>query len=81
MNKKLIPALAVAALVAGLAMTSASARDAAALPAPNADIDGDKIFENLSARLEKRAAEDRMSVIVRLNGDLTSERIAAVERA
>src|ERR687896_255022 len=69
MNKKLTSALAVAATVAGLAMTSA-----------NADTDGDKIFENLSVRLEKLAADDRLSVIVRLSGDLTSERIAALER-
>jgi serine protease AprX len=81
MNRRAIPILAVAALAAGLAMTSpaASARTAAP-PAPNADIDGDRIFENLSARLEKLGAEDRLSVIVRLNGEMTSEGIAALER-
>ena len=74
--------LVVAALVAGLAIISpaASARTAAP-PAPNADIDGDRVFENLSARLGKLAAEDRLSVIVRLSADLTSERIAALERS
>jgi serine protease AprX len=82
MNKRLISALAVAAMVAGLAITSASANARhVALAAPNADTDGNKIFENLSARLEKLAAEDRLSVIVRLSDDLTSERIAAVGRA
>ena len=80
MNRRAIPILAVAALAAGLAMTSpaASARDAAP-PVPNADTDGDKIFENLSARLEKLGTDDRLSVIVRLSGDLTDERIAALE--
>jgi serine protease AprX len=80
MNTRLITSLAVAALVAGLAMTPASANARHALPAPNADVDGDRIFENLSARLESLAAEDRLSVVVRLNGDLTRERIDAVER-
>ena len=90
MNRRLIPVLALAGVVAGLAITSAGASvpgvsrapssgSAAAAP-PNADADGDKVFENLSARLEKLAADDRLSVVVRLSGDLTSERIAALER-
>ena len=86
MNTKLIPALAVAAMVAGFAITSASAGRAqvpggAELTAPNADTDGDKIFENLSARLEELTSRDRLSVIVRLSGEATPERIAAAERA
>ncbi|HEV2950804.1 MAG TPA: S8 family serine peptidase, partial [Actinomycetota bacterium] len=91
MNKKLIPALAVAATVAGMAMTSASAtvRDAgraqthasAALRAPNADTDADKIFETLAVRLDRLAADDRLSVIVRLDRELTSERVAALQGA
>jgi serine protease AprX len=86
MNTKLIPALAVAAIAAALATTSASAGHAQqfvadALRAPNADTDGDKIFENLSERLDRLEAADRLGVIVRLSGEATPERIAAVERA
>src|SRR5688572_591334 len=91
MRTRLIPGLAAAVAVAGLALTSANANVAAAAQAltlgagaaaaPNADTDGDKLFEALSARLDRLSADDRLSVIVRLSGDLTSEQIAALEGA
>ena len=49
--------------------------------APGADVDGDKIFDDLAARLEKLNATDRLSVIVRLRGDLTEAGATEVEQS
>src|SRR3712207_493345 len=56
------------------------------VPAPaqsapaRADLDGDKLFDDLSARLEALDAADRVSVIVRVDGKLTRAEAAALER-
>ncbi len=52
-----------------------------ALKAPNADLNGDKVFDDLAAKLETMDAGDRMNVIVRMNGDLTQARADSVERS
>jgi serine protease AprX len=50
-----------------------------ALKAPLADRNGDKVFDDLAAKLETMDAEDTLSVIVRVKGDLTQARADSIE--
>jgi hypothetical protein len=81
--------LAVLAVAFPLASGSAPTRQVPSVtafkidarPAATADTNGDKVFDTLAARLETLTATDRLSVIVRVNGDLTAERAGALEQA
>ena len=41
-----------------------------ALKAPNADLNGDKVFDDLAAKLDTMGDDETLSVIVRMKGDL-----------
>jgi len=51
-----------------------------ALKAPNADLNGDKIYDDLASKLDTMDDADTLSVIVRMKGDLTQARVDAVEQ-
>ncbi len=48
---------------------------------PTADLDGDKVFDDLAAELKGADAGDVVSVIVRLNDKLTRARAASIEQS
>jgi serine protease AprX len=50
-----------------------------ALKAPIADRDGDKVFDDLAAKLQTMDADDTLSVIVRVEGDLTQAHADSIE--
>jgi serine protease AprX len=48
---------------------------------PAADVDGDKVFENLEAELEAAKPDDELSVLVQLKAPLTDARVEAASDA
>jgi serine protease AprX len=52
-----------------------------ALKAPNADLNGDKVFDDLAAKLETMDDDETLSVIVQTKADLTTAEADAIERA
>ena len=46
-----------------------------------ADLDGDKVFDDLEARVERSAPKDKLSVLVQLDEPLTKARFAALSTA
>jgi serine protease AprX len=83
--------LAVTALSAMIVLAATSITIAAPSPhtpdltgasaTPIADLDGDKVFDNLEARVKASAPDDRLSVLVQLEKPLTDARFDALSAA
>jgi serine protease AprX len=70
--------------VSGIAIatpTPGTPSSAGALNTPTADLDGDKVFDDLARELIGIDAGDVVSVIVRLNDKLTRARAASIEQS
>jgi serine protease AprX len=68
--------------VSGIAIATPSARTPVSpVRAPSADLDGDKVFDDLEARVRSSAPGERLSVLVQLKESLTEARFDAVEDA
>ena len=69
--------------VPGVGIATPSARTQAIVPStpPTADLDGDKVFDDLEARVETAEPDEGLSVLVQLDGPLTEARFDALNAA
>ena len=71
--------LVLAALATAFALGAGIAQAAGGAGAPDADRNGDGIFDNLAAQLADQPADARVSVIVTLDGPASASAVAALQ--
>jgi hypothetical protein len=65
--------------VSGIAVATPSARaPGSQVRVPSADLDGDKVFDDLEAQVDAAEADDTLSVLVQVRGSLTDARFDAL---